>query len=366
MKLLLTITLTALVTFCYAQINYDTPWMIEHEKKHNKKPAKFDDVVKAFEDYWKDKDHTVKGSGYKQFKRWQHRWEGYVKEDGTLRTSDELWEAWQQKKKMEKNNQLKSTIGQSSWTSIGPNAITYSGPYFQPGGQGRVNAVEVDPNNDNIIYVGTPAGGIWKSTNAGQTWAPLTDELPQIGVSAIEVDPNNSNIIYIGTGDDDHASSYGVGIYKSTNGGITWNLLGLDFSSGNFGNAISGIIVNPFNSNTIWVGMRNSGVHKSTDGGDSWNQSLLNGDIKDIREIRMKPSDPSIIYAVSNTTFYKSTNGGNALSRRQIRIWCTYFQQKVTRAISSMVSTNPPTQGHHLHRQEQRLIKFLYEMHGII
>jgi len=92
------------------------------------------------------------------------------------------------------------------------------------------------------------------------------------------VDPNNSNIVYIGTGDDNAGNTYGVGIYKSTDGGNNWNLSGLDFSSGNGSAHISGIIVNSDNSNTIWVGMRGNkgGVYKSTDGGNSWSHSLRN------------------------------------------------------------------------------------------
>jgi len=95
------------------------------------------------------------------------------------------------------------------------------------------------------------------------------------------VDPNNSNIVYIGTGDDDGGDAYGVGIYKSTDGGNIWNFLGLDFSSGNGGAYISGIIVNPDDSNTIWVGMRGfKGVYKSTDGGNSWSNPLPDADIR--------------------------------------------------------------------------------------
>ena len=86
--------------------------------------------------------------------------------------------------------------------------------------------IAVDPSNSNTYYVGAPAGGIWKSLDAGKNWSPLTDSLPQIGVSGIAIHPTDSNIIYIATGDDDAGDSYAVGVWKTIDGGTTWNNTG--------------------------------------------------------------------------------------------------------------------------------------------
>ncbi len=117
----------------------------------------------------------------------------------------------------------------SNWQPVGPFTHTNTGSWSS--GQGRVNVVYVDPSNANTIYVGAPAGGIWKSTNAGVNWSPLSDNLPQIGVSGIVVAHNNSNVIYIATGDRDATDTYSVGILKSTDGGVTWNTTGLSFAN---------------------------------------------------------------------------------------------------------------------------------------
>ncbi|WP_300567050.1 T9SS sorting signal type C domain-containing protein, partial [Flavobacterium sp.] len=189
----------------------------------------------------------------------------------------------------------------SNWTPIGP--FTHSNTGSWSSGQGRVNVVCIDPSNTNTLYIGSPAGGIWKSINAGLNWTPLSDELPQIGVSGIAVDPANSNIIYIATGDKDASDTYFVGVMKSIDGGVTWNATGA-IPSGS-GRTASDIFIDHANSNIIWVAT-NSGVYRSINAGTSWT-SVLAGNIK---EIEIKPGDSSIVYAVTDDVFYKSTDGG--------------------------------------------------------
>ena len=90
-------------------------------------------------------------------------------------------------------------------------------------GVGRVSAIEFHPTDPLTIYAGAPAGGLWRTTNGGQWWESLTDDLPTLGISAIIVDPNNPDIIYIGTGDRDSADAPGLGVWKSVDGGETWS-----------------------------------------------------------------------------------------------------------------------------------------------
>ena len=167
----------------------------------------------------------------------------------------------------------------------------------------------VDPNNENIWYVGAPAGGIWKSTNAGQSWTNLFDDFLQIGVSGIAIDPNDSNILYITTGDDDAADSYSIGVYKSTDGGLSWNPTGLTTSGVN--TLMNEIVIDPTNSSILWVGT-SSGLYRSTDAGDTW-ELMQSGYISDFK---LKPRDPNTIYAVGN----RHIGGGAGIHRGELSI----------------------------------------------
>ncbi len=294
-----------------AQYNQNAPWM---NALSNKQPASTSkntapsftiyEISDSFKAYWKNRDPNVKGSGYKPFMRWENYWRELVGTDGRLPSPNELWESW--KKKQDRVGKVINPT--SNWTSIGPFSHgSFSGALP---GQGRVNAVLVDPNDPNTWYVGAPAGGIWKSINAGSTWTNLFDDFPQIGVSGIAVDPNDSNIIYIATGDDDAADSYSVGVFKSLDGGLTWNETGLNPNNTTVGFLMNEIVVDPQNSDIIWVGT-NRGLQKSEDGGDTWSIKR-NGNITDFK---LKPGDNQTIYAVDNFSFYRSENGGGSFSQ---------------------------------------------------
>lgn len=287
----------------FSQFNQDAPWMktlnVEARKAANN-PVTFQEIVDAFDNYWKDKDPTVKGSGFKPFKRWENYWKNFVKEDGTLPTSAELWNTWLT---AEQQAQSSSTADLSDWFPEGPYELTNTGSWSI--GQGRINSIIVDPNNPNVYYAGAPAGGIWKSLDNGSTWTPLSDFLPQIGVSGIAIDHNNSNIIYIATGDDDANDSYSVGVMKSIDAGQTWQTTGLN--PNNSPSSMNDIYIHPSNSNILWVAT-NSGVYKTTDAGVTWTNKL-SGNIKDIK---LHPTIPNIIYAVTPSTFYRSLDGGES------------------------------------------------------
>jgi photosystem II stability/assembly factor-like uncharacterized protein len=263
-------------------------------------------ISSQFDTFWKQKDHSKKGSGYKPFKRWEQHWSHYLTEDGAIATPSILWNAWREKNALERTKNKTIQSPTSNWTSIGPAVVDNTST--STAGQGRVNAIALDPSNPNTIYVGAPAGGIWKSTNNGIDWIPLADHLPQIGVSGIAIDPNNSNIIYISTGDDDAGDSYSIGVLKSLDGGATWNTTGLTFDFNNQGS--NEIFIDPTNSNIVWVAT-SEGLYKTTNAGNNWSV-MLNANIRDFR---LKPGDPDTIYAVSDyngtpSKFYKSTNGG--------------------------------------------------------
>ena len=142
------------------------------------------------------------------------------------------------------------------------------------------------------------------------TGTPLTDYLPQIGVSGIAVHPTDPQTIYIATGDDDAGDSYSVGVFKSTDGGATWNNTGS--LTGN-PNSMNDIYIHPTDTETVLVAT-SSGVHKTTNGGTSWSRKLSGN----IRDLKMRPNDPTVWYAASNNTFYKSSDSGESFQNIQI------------------------------------------------
>ncbi|MBT8287168.1 MAG: T9SS type A sorting domain-containing protein [Bacteroidia bacterium] len=298
-RLLLILALfTGLSTF--GQFNQQAPWMEEFRGRSADSPIKFKDVVDAFNSYWETRDPDVRGSGYKPFKRWEAYWQHYVGESGYLPTSTDLWNAWIEKEAQA--NSRNTLADESNWLSIGP--TDFANRPFSTANIGRVNVIIKDPNNANTLYAGAPAGGIWKSTDAGLSWDQLADDLPQIGVSGIAIDYNDSNTIYIATGDDDAGDSYSVGVFKSTDGGATWNQTGLNPL--NSPTDMNDIYIDPNDSNKLWVATSN-GVYRSTNAGVSWTNTIGSANIKDIK---IKPGDTNTIYAVTSSAFFRSTDGG--------------------------------------------------------
>ncbi|WP_226294326.1 fibronectin type III domain-containing protein [Aquimarina algicola] len=306
-------TLFALMMLtCYctiAQYNSSAPWMaaLENNKKSTNTDTKlkFNEITNAFDEYWKNHDPDQKGSGYKPFMRWREYWKNAVMPDGTLPSPDFFINTKSAKSKIATSKNGKAS---PNWTPMGPFDHNQASSWSP--GQGRINIGIIDPNNANVMYAGAPAGGIWKSTNRGVNWTPLSDDLQQIGVSGIAIDPRNSNIIYIATGDDDANDSYSIGVLKSTDGGNSWSRTGLRFT--NTQTTANDIYIHPNNSNILWVAT-SVGVYKTTNAGANWTRTL-SGNIKDIK---LKPGNPNTIYAVSSTSFYRSTNAGDSFSRIQ-------------------------------------------------
>ncbi|AUC82800.1 T9SS type A sorting domain-containing protein [Lacinutrix sp. Bg11-31] len=296
-------------TFSQAQYNQNAPWMetinVESRAKTDN-PVQFQEVVNAFNTYWETRDPNVKGSGYKPFKRWENHWGKFTKEDGTLPTSQELWNTYLSTKS---NATSKSFMAdESNWVPVGPFTHTNTGSWSS--GQGRVNVIVKDEVIAGTYYVGAPAGGFWKSTDNGVSWATYTDLLPQIGVSGIAIDYSNPGTIYIATGDDDAGDSVSVGVMKSIDGGLNWNTTGLN--AGNTPGSMNDIYVSSTNANIVWVAT-NNGVYKSIDAGTTWSNTN-NTQGQNIRDIKINPQDDTIIYAVSSNRFFKSTDGGDSFT----------------------------------------------------
>jgi photosystem II stability/assembly factor-like uncharacterized protein len=293
-KKILLATALLFSSLAFAQLGADAPWM--QSFTDNPRQAKFQDIQNAFEAYWADKDETKKGSGYKPFKRWESLQQDFLNPDGTVISGQQHVDAWRQK-----NANRNSQVDNGDWESVGPYSHLETGSWSP--GQGRVNSMAVDPNNSSTYFVGTPAGGFWKSTDAGTNWEILTDNLPQLGVSAIAIDPANSNIMYLGTGDDDAGDSNGIGVLKTIDGGVTWNFTGLNET--NSPSAFSEIFIHPTDSDVLWTSSA-SGLFKTTDAGNTWTRTRTGN----IRDLRLKPGNPDVLYIASSTTIFKSTDAG--------------------------------------------------------
>lgn len=292
MKFLSAALLLIFVGLCN-QTAFAQPWV----EKMQDRSVNFYDVQQDFNAIWANKPYK-RGNGWKQFKRWENFWEPRVFPHGIRPTHNHVW--LEHLRFQRTYPQTSASSRSANWTPMGPYSWTNSA--YNPG-MGRVNAVAEDPNNSNVLYAGAPSGGCWKSTDGGNSWAILTDDFQTLGVSAIAIDYTNSNIIYLGTGDDDAGDTYSIGLFKTSDGGSTWQEITPN-SSAVFGTHIFKIIIHPTNHNTIFVAS-STGCHKSIDGGNTW--TLLQGG--SWRDMELKPTDPNTIY-ICNKTFLRSTNGG--------------------------------------------------------
>jgi len=297
--------LTCLNTF--SQFNKNAPWM-QNSSTTSSRDLSIDEIKQSFDEYWKNRNHKTKGSGYKPFMRWENHWRNNTDANGFLISPQQTWNAFNQKQnRVSYRTNSSVLVPTSNWQPIGPinNANVNSTI-----ARGRVNIIQVDPSTPTTIYMGTPAGGIWKSINSGTSWTPLSDNLPQIGVSGIAVDYSNSNVIYIATGDKDASDTYSIGVMKSTDGGTTWNTTGLIFS--NTSTTAGDLVIHPTNNQILWCGTSN-GLYKTTNAGTTWSV-VQTGDFAQ-GSIRLKPGDPTVVYATTNSKFYRSTNSGTSFTQ---------------------------------------------------
>ncbi len=172
-----------------------------------------------------------------------------------------------------------------------------------PGGMsGRVTAIDVVLSNTDIIYVGTASGGLWKSESGGVKWEPIFDNQKAASIGDVAVDPTNPDVIWVGTGEGNprNSQSAGFGVYKSLDGGKTWEYKGLGETRN-----IHRVLINPHNSDIVYIGAQGSawgdskdrGVYKTTDGGETWEKILYVDESTGIGEMIMDPYNPNKLIA---------------------------------------------------------------------
>jgi PKD repeat protein/photosystem II stability/assembly factor-like uncharacterized protein len=257
-------------------------------------------VVRAFELYWQGREVT-RGSGWKPFKRWEYYNVMRMRPDGRRATNADLLKAW---KALAPAMQKDSSAG--NWQILGPVQQPPVVNSSQPNGLGRVNGLAFGPGGDTVIYVGAASGGLWKSVNGGQSWQPLTDHLPSLGVSSILVDTANPATVYLGTGDRDHNDAPGIGVWKSFDAGATWNP-----ASNGMGDLTVGDMVFVLHSNHAILAATGGGIYRSSDAAATW-QLVQPGNFKDIDR---HPLNPAILYATASGKFYRSADTGYTWSQ---------------------------------------------------
>ncbi|MFW5701420.1 MAG: hypothetical protein ACOCX7_00575 [Bacteroidota bacterium] len=273
--------------------------------------ANFDKIRNAYYNIWKDQPQSDR-KGYKQFKRWEYFWSRRVGPKGQFPSGDVIMKAFKQSEQIKiKADKIQSV----EWRQLGPDMHPESQNGVRDQGIGRINAVRVHPQFSNELWAGAASGGVWRSTNRGGTWSvfPFTQFL-SLGVSDIAISLSNPDVVYVATGDADGSAGsrnfYSVGVIKTVDGGENWSVTALEHTLGER-KLIGKLAVHPQNSDIVYAAT-SSGVWKSTDGGDTWDLSSGGGFFIDME---MHPSNPDILYASTfswsgNTSIYRTTDGG--------------------------------------------------------
>ena len=214
------------------------------------------------------------------------------------------------------------------WGELGPapiDNVQYSG---------RVSAVACSPSDSSLYYVGGADGGVWRTEDAGASWTPLTDDMPTTAIGAIAIDPTDESVLYVGTGEPNYAnhSRYGLGLYKSLDGGESWTHLAEDVFGGR---CFTRILVHPSNPSVLYASITRAGgfpelaaakghpdatgplgVFKSIDAGQTWSRLTALPNLS-ASDLAMDPGDPDVLYAAIGRIFgspengiYTSLNGG--------------------------------------------------------
>ncbi|MDG2246050.1 MAG: hypothetical protein P8L71_06780, partial [Flavobacteriales bacterium] len=256
----------------------------------------FFEIQDLFTERWMNREVTP-GCGWKPFKRWEHMMMTRVDEDGNLRQAGDIYRSHQDAIALRTN---RSESG--NWQVLGPILDAQTTRENIPG-VGRINHVAFHPTDENIIFCGAPAGGVWRTYDGGESWESNTDDLPTLGISAIAFDPINPMNVYIGTGDRDANDAPGMGVMKSTDGGLSWEFA----NDGMEDLTIGDLIVNPDDSNIV-IAATEDGIFRSTDGAATWEQ--VSDQQYFYKEVCFKPGDPNTVYATGQGRFFRSDDGG--------------------------------------------------------
>lgn len=269
----------------------------------------FEEIIQKADEYFKTK-HPNKSAkqltqgefrdgAFVKYQRWKSYWEFYKMPNGKLKSISDFYikEAKSTSAPLKNNN---------PYTSIQWQNVSNDLDLGTQIGLGRTTSMGFHPSNPDIFYVGAAHGGIWKTTNGGQSYIPLGDQLPLLSVSSIVVDKNNPNTLYIAISDHVWYGSNSIGIYVSNDDGISWSPTAYTTSITS-GEQIFKILAHPTNPNTMFIAT-SSGLYRTDDGFVSYSQ-INNYSTSDIT---FHPIDTDILYQLGrNGEFLKSTDAGS-------------------------------------------------------
>ena len=202
----------------------------------------------------------------------------------------------------------------ATFTQVGPVKFP-DNPSVQTTGMGRVSHLVYHPTDSNILFAVTASGGVFKTSNEGATWRPISDFLPQTSCASLAINPRNPKVMYLGTGDANYNGG-GLGVWKTTNGGNSWFQ-----SSFGLGNKLVSYILFTPNDTSKLIAACSDGIYKSTDAGGSWVKKTTVS--SSYRDLQYNPGSSKMMYSATNTFFYRSYDNGN-----------TWIQSTINNAIT--------------------------------
>ncbi len=267
----------------------------------------FNSIVRAANEYFGPQEmdqqaNSLEDNDYLRFKRWEWFWRTRINEDGSFpdpRLKAKVYRRLQENQSADRGDLT------SPWTNI---SQTHSEGGYSA--MGRTAGITFHPTDVNTFYVGAAIGGVWKTEDGGQSYTALGDALPYLSNNGILIDYNNPEILYIILGGKVEFQNNGLGIYKSTDAGLTWDTTGIqsDFTD----NIVyHKMVMNPSNSEEIFV-VRNDGIYRTQDGAATW-ELVKSGEFTDII---YKPESDQILYAATydywgSSEVFMSTDDGN-------------------------------------------------------
>ena len=255
----------------------------------------FYDVVQEAENYF-EREGTGEGSGYKGFQRWKYWVEPNYAPSGDRSEADFYFPQHQFEEFLQSYS---ATTTSPSWRDLGPYQINDLAGGYNPG-LGRVESFYVDPNDTNRIYLGSRSGGFWRTLDGGLTWtSSTTDFLNVSGVNAMTVSPTNHDSVLINLRSARNGTTHGI--YRSTDGGLTWDTTAFNPVNLGWGGLGSNVRVNeiayhPQIPHRVYVGT-SRGLYVSNDDLQTWTRHL---NISDVTAIAFHPTDTSVVYAYNN------------------------------------------------------------------
>jgi photosystem II stability/assembly factor-like uncharacterized protein len=241
---------------------------------------------------------TTPSSGWKPYNRWKWLLETRHVPAGqsAFRLRLDAMEAGRARARLARGSE-------PGWFAIGPTQFS-----------GRCIAVDFDPTDASVVYVGSAGGGLWKSTDGGDSWTSLTDDLPTLGAGAVCVLASDPDVVLLGTGEGSGAAGvnlalgpFGAGIFRSTDAGATWQPTSLSYEAAS---AHGFSVIEDQPATGVVLAGANDGLYRSTDAGDTWTQVLANGNYFDVK---WKPGDPDRVYVAKGRDPFTNFQVGNGV-----------------------------------------------------